>query len=61
MKTSLDVIVTSDVKISQILWLMSSDNPSLILHTKFYASTVKNKRVRGGRRNPPPPRGPASF
>ena len=45
MKTLTDVIVTWNVKISQILWWMSSDNSSLILHIKFYASTIKNKQV----------------
>ena len=57
MKTSLDVIVMSNIKISQILWLPSSDNSSLILHTEFYASTIKNKWVRGAESAIP---GPAS-
>ena len=43
-----DVIVTSDIEISQISWLTSKDNPSQILHTKFYASRIKNKQIRRG-------------
>ena len=32
---------------------------SLLLPTKFYASTIKNKRIRSGAKTAPP--GPASF
>ena len=43
-----DVIVTSYVKISQILKLKSKDITSKTLHAKFYASRIKNKRNRRG-------------
>ena len=43
-----DVIVTSYIKISQILKLKSKDITSKTLHAKFYASRIKNKRIRGG-------------
>ena len=52
MKHRNDVIVTSYIKISQILELKSNDNTRQTLHTKFYASRVKNKRIRGGIRPP---------
>ena len=48
MKHRNDVIVTSYIKISQILKLKSKDNTRQTLHTKFYASRVKNKRIRRG-------------
>ena len=38
--------MTSHIKIFQILWLKSKDNPSQIVRTKFYASSIKNKIVR---------------
>ena len=43
-----DVIVTSYIKISQILKLKSKDITSKTLHSKFYASRIKNKRIRRG-------------
>ena len=43
-----DVIVTSYIKILQILKLKSKDITSKTLHAKFYASRIKNKRIRGG-------------
>ena len=48
-----DVIVTSYIKILQILKLKSKDNTKQTAHAKFYASRVKNKRIRGGIRPPP--------
>ena len=48
MKHRNDVIVTSYIKISQILKLKSKDITSKTLHAKFYASRIKNKRIRGG-------------
>ena len=42
-----DVIVTSYIKIYHILKLKSKDNTSKTLHAKFYASRIKNKRIRG--------------
>ena len=48
-----DVIVTSYIKISQILKLKSKDITSKTLHAKFYASRIKNKRIRGGANTPP--------
>ena len=41
-----DVIVTSYIKISQILKLKSKDITSKTLHAKFYVSRIKNKRIR---------------
>ena len=43
-----DVIVTSYIKILQILKLKSKDITSKTLHAKFYASRIKNKRIRRG-------------
>ena len=43
-----DVIVTSYIKISQILKFKSKDITSKTLHAKFYASRIKNKRIRRG-------------
>ena len=43
-----DVIVTSYIQISQILKLKSKDITSKTLHAKFYASRIKNKRIRRG-------------
>ena len=43
-----DVIVTSYIKISQILKLKLKDNTRRTVHTKFYASRVKIKRIRRG-------------
>ena len=48
-----DVIVTSYIKILQILNLKSKDNTKQTLHAKFYASRVRNKRIRGGKYAPP--------
>ena len=50
-----NVIVTSYIKISQILKLKSKDITSKTLHAKFYASRIKNKRIRrgGGEIRPP--------
>ena len=49
-----DVIVTSYIKILQILKLKSKDITSKTLHAKFYASRIKNKRIRrGGKIRPP--------
>ena len=50
-----DVIVTSYIKILQILKLKSNDNPKQTLHAKVYASRVKNKRIRKGVKYAPPP------
>ena len=49
-----DVIVTSYIKISQILKLKSKDITSKTLHAKFYASRIKNKRIRRGVKYAPP-------
>ena len=43
-----DDIVTSYIKILQILKLKSKDIISKTLHAKFYASRIKDKRIRGG-------------
>ena len=43
-----DVIVTSYIKISQILKLKSKDITNKTLHAKFYDSRIKNKRIRKG-------------
>ena len=43
-----DVIVTSYIKILQILKLKSKDITSKTLHAKFYASRIQNKRIRRG-------------
>ena len=43
-----DVIVTSYIKILQILKLKSKDITKQTLHAKYYASRVKNKRIRRG-------------
>ena len=43
-----DVIVTSYIKISQILKLKSNDITSKTLHAKFYASRMKTSEL-GGR------------
>ena len=43
-----DVIVTSYIKISQILKLKSKDITSKTLHAEFYASRIKNNRIRRG-------------
>ena len=51
-----DVIVTLYIEILQILNLKSKDNTKQTLHPKFYASKVKNKRIRRGVKYPPPPR-----
>ena len=56
MKTQNDVIVTSYIKILQILKLKWKDRTSQNLHAKFYASWVKNKRI-----TPPPLPGPGVF
>ena len=49
-----DVIVTSYIKILQILKLKSKDITSKTLHAKFYASRIKNKRIRRGGIRPLP-------
>ena len=49
-----DVIVTSYIKISQILKLKSKDITSKTLHAKFYASRIKNKLIRKGIKYAPP-------
>ena len=49
-----DVIVTSYIKILQILKLKSKDITSKTLHAKFYASRIKNKRIRRGVKYAPP-------
>ena len=43
-----DVIMTSYIKISQILKLKSKDLTNKTPHAKFYASRIKKKRIRGG-------------
>ena len=43
-----DVIVTSYIKISQILKLKSKDITNKTLHAKFYAFRIKNKQIRTG-------------
>ena len=48
------VNVTSYIKISQILKLKSKDITSKNLHAKFYASRIKNKRIRRGDKIRPP-------
>ena len=54
MKTQYDVIVTSNTKIFKLLWQKWTNNFSLLLPTKFYASTIKNKRIRKGAKSAPP-------
>ena len=49
-----DIIMTSHIKISQILKLKSKDITSKTLHAKFYASRIKNKRIRRGVKYTPP-------
>ena len=44
-----DIIVTSYIKIPQILKLTSKDNTRQTLHTKFYALRVKKTGELGGR------------
>ena len=53
MKTQNDVIVTSYIKISQILKLKSKDNTRQTLYTRFYASRVKTSELGGGENTPP--------
>ena len=48
-----DVIVTSYIKISQILKLKSKDITSKTLHVKFYASRIKTSELGGGVQNMP--------
>ena len=43
-----DVIVTSYIKILQILKLKSKDSTKQTLHAKLYTSGIKNKRIGGG-------------
>ena len=43
-----DVIVTSYIKILQILKLKSKDITSKTLHAKFYASRIKTSELGGG-------------
>ena len=50
-----DVIVTSYIKISQILKLKSKDITSKTIHAKFYASRIKTSEVGGGVEYAPPP------
>ena len=49
-----DVIVTSYIKISQILKLKSKDITSKTLHAKFYASRIKTSELGGGVKYSPP-------
>ena len=42
-----DVIVTSNIKISQILKFKSKDITSKTLHAKFYASRIKTSELGG--------------
>ena len=44
-----DVIVTSYIKISQILKLKSNDITGKTLHAKFYASRIKASELGGGK------------
>ena len=46
--------MTSYIKISQILKLKSKDITSKTLHAKFYASRIKNKRIKRGVKYAPP-------
>ena len=48
-----DVIVTSYIKISQILKLKSKDITSKTLHAKFYASRIKTSELGEGKIRPP--------
>ena len=48
-----DVIVTSYIKISQILKFKSKDITSKTLHAKFYASMIKTSELGGGKIRPP--------
>ena len=48
-----DVIVTSYIKISQILKLKSKDITSKTLHAKFYASRIKASKLGVGKIRPP--------
>ena len=43
-----DVIVTSYIKIYQILKLKLNDNTSKTLHAKFYVSRIKTSELGGG-------------
>ena len=54
MKTLRWRLVKSDTKIFKILWQKWTNSFSLVLPTKFYASTIKNKRIRKVQ-------GPATF
>ena len=48
------IIVTSYIKISQILILKSKDITSKTLHAKFYASRIKTSELGGGVKYTPP-------
>ena len=48
-----DVLVTSYIRISQLSKLKSKDITSKTLHAKFYASRIKNKRIRRGAKYAP--------
>ena len=48
-----DVIVTSYIKLSQILKLKSKDITSKTRHAKFYASRIKTSQLGGGKISPP--------
>ena len=50
-----DVIVTSYIKISQILKLKSKDITSKTLYAKFYASRIKTSELGVEVNTPPPP------
>ena len=50
-----DVIVTSYIKILQILKLKSKDHTKQTPHAKFYAARVKNKLIRRRVKYAPPP------
>ena len=54
MKTKNDVIVTSYIKILQILKLKSKDNTRKTLYAKFYASRIKTSELGRGIRPPGP-------
>ena len=49
-----DVIVTSYITILQIVKFKSKDITSKTLNAKFYASRMKNKRIRRGVKYDPP-------
>ena len=52
-KHRIEVIVTSYIKISQILKLKSKDITSKTPHAKFYDSRIKKRIKKGGKIRPP--------